>query len=102
MPSQTLTPHERAAKRDAVARILATYPAIDDLERETVIHFIKSEASALDIALLAGDDATRDPLARFRHDHAARLDSGIPAWLVVAVLIAIIAGFCALAWDIAA
>lgn len=88
-------------KRAAIARLLVAYPNIDESECEEIIAFIKREASALDMALLGSDDATRQPLGQFRSDFAKRLEAIIPAWLIISNILIFVTLLCVFAWDVA-
>lgn len=101
MTSLLSDPNVRSARRDAIAQLLIAYPNIDDSECENIVDFITRDASALDMALLASDDGTREPLAKFRSDFGARMKSSISPWLVVAAIVAVVSLLCTFAWDLA-
>lgn len=62
-----------AARRQAIEAILALYPAISQEQLDELIHWFNREASALDVALVASNEAIRPGYARFRADHIDRL-----------------------------
>ena len=75
------SPEER---RMAIEASVARYPDLSDAELAGVLHWFRKEATALDAAMLASNDAIAEPYGRLRADHLDRLGSGekAAAWLV--------------------
>ncbi len=60
---------DRAVQRAQVETVLADYPHIGDDHLATLIHWFRKEASALDVAMVASNEAIAEPYRRFRADH---------------------------------
>lgn len=58
-----------AARRAQIEAVLADYPDISEDRLAAVIRWFRKEASALDVATLASNEAIADRYRRFRTDH---------------------------------
>ena len=59
----------RAARRAVIERVLSTYPHLSPVGLAELTDYFTSEASALDVALIASNEAIRTPYRQFRADH---------------------------------
>jgi hypothetical protein len=59
------SPHKRAHAE----AILERYPELGREELAQLLHWYRREASSMDVALLASNDAIREPYRAFRRDH---------------------------------
>lgn len=92
----TTITHDGAAGAEARARIeavLADYPHVSPEALDELLTWFRKEASALDVALIASNQAIAEPYARFRADHIDPLKGRdvIRGVLVVALVVAIVA-----------
>jgi hypothetical protein len=60
---------DRAAQRAQVEAALADYPHIGDDRLAALIRWFRKEASALDVGMIASNDAIAEPYRKFRADH---------------------------------
>lgn len=86
---------ERAVRRAYIERALANYPDIDADRVKDVLHWFNKEASSLDVALLASNQAVAEAYRSFRADHIDPLDRsdmmrGIAIATAIAAIIALI------------
>jgi hypothetical protein len=58
-----------AERRAQIEAALAEYPHISDERLTSLIAWFRKEASALDVATLASNEAIAEPYRRFRADH---------------------------------
>ena len=58
-----------AARRVQIEVALADYPDLDKDRLADVIRWFRKEASALDVATLASNEAIAEPYRRFRAEH---------------------------------
>jgi hypothetical protein len=88
-----------AERRACVAEVLAAYPEIDEKCLADILHWIKKEASSLDVALLASDPKAAEGYRRFHADHLDRLTPGdiVKGILFVVAVAAVIA---AIVWRV--
>lgn len=78
---------ETSPKRRARAEgILARYPELDRDELAELLHWYRREASAMDVALLASNEAIRERYHAFRRAHVDRFS--LKEKLVGALLVA--------------
>jgi hypothetical protein len=77
------TSPQRRAHAEA---ILARYPELDAGELAELLHWYRREASAMDVALVASNEAIRERYRAFRHDHVDRFS--LKEKLVGALLLA--------------
>lgn len=66
------SPHisERAAHREAVERIIARYPDIDDDELYSLLNYFRREALARDRAIIASKAEIRRQYRHLSHDYS--------------------------------
>lgn len=57
------------ARRAHVEALLAAYPDVTPEERQLMVNWFRSEASALDVALVASNPAAERGYRRFRSEH---------------------------------
>lgn len=62
-----------AARRMQIEAALADYPHVSRESLGGLIHWFRREASALDVATLASNQAIAEPYRRFRADHIDRI-----------------------------
>lgn len=62
-------PHDRAARRAQIEAVLADYPHLDNDRLAELVGWFRKEASALDVATIASNEAIAQPYRRFRADH---------------------------------
>jgi hypothetical protein len=62
-----------AARRAQIEDALADYPHLSDERLAALIAWFRKEASALDVAQVASNEAIAEPYRRFRADHIDRL-----------------------------
>jgi len=84
---------ERRAQAEA---LLARYPDLSQSEIDDLRHWFGKEATALETAMLAGDERLGAPYQQFRKDHLDRL-SALEKGIVVVIGVLLIAGLMALA-----
>jgi hypothetical protein len=77
-------------KRAHAEAILARYPELGREELADLLHWYRREASAMDVALLASNEAIRERYRAFRRDHVERFS--LKEKLVGALLVAGAAG----------
>lgn len=58
-----------AAQRAQIETALADYPNLSEDRLAAVIRWFRKEASALDVAMVASNEAITEPYRRFRADH---------------------------------
>lgn len=86
----------RAARRAEIERALARYPHLSPDTLGELTRYFDVEASALDVGLIASNDAIAAPYARFRREHLDPLRAqdwlrGIAfATVIVGILIAVL------------
>jgi len=89
--SRAASPEERRPeqRRMAIEASVARYPDLADAELADVLHWFGKEATALDTAMLASNEAIAEPYRRLRADHLDRLGSGekAVAWIVSALVL---------------
>lgn len=80
------SPEER---RIAIEAAVARYPDLPDAELAEVLHWFGKEATALDTAMLASNEAIAEPYRRLRADHLDRLGARekVVAWIVSALVL---------------
>lgn len=59
----------RAARRTAIERTLERYPHLSPEGLTELTDYFHSEASSLDLALIASNEAIREPYRQFRAEH---------------------------------
>ena len=85
--------HNRAAspeqRRIAIEADVARYPDLSDAELAEVLDWFREEATALDTAMVASNEALAEPYRRLRADHLDRLGPGekAVAWIVGALVL---------------
>lgn len=57
------------AQRAQIEATLADYPHLSEARLAALIGWFRQEASAFDVAMLAGNEAIAEPYRRFRADH---------------------------------
>jgi hypothetical protein len=62
-----------AARRMQIEAALADYPHVSKESLGGLLHWFRKEASALDVAMLASNEAIAEPYRRFRADHIDRM-----------------------------
>jgi len=62
-----------AARRMQIETALADYPHVTKESLGGLIHWFRKEASALDVAMLASNEAIAEPYRLFRADHIDRM-----------------------------
>jgi hypothetical protein len=80
------TSPERRARAETM---LARYPALAGDELAELLRWYRREASAMDVALLASNDAIREAYRAFRRDHVERFtlkERAVTALLAAGVL----------------
>lgn len=60
------------ARRAHVEALLSAYPDVTPEERDLIVRWFRSEASALDVALVASNPAAERGYRRFRSEHVDR------------------------------
>ena len=58
-----------ASRRARAKSALAEYPHLEPSRLDDLLHWIKKEASALEIAILSSDPKLADPYRELRKDH---------------------------------
>ena len=88
--------------RDRIAGLLSRYPALDAIERDELIAFIKT-GPAVDRGMLKGDPATAAAIRRVEADHPEQFRLGLGRQLFVAAAIILpFLAICWLAWEVGA
>jgi hypothetical protein len=78
---------ETSPQRRAHAEtVLARYPELDGDELDELLYWYRREASSMDVALIASNEAIREPYRAFRRDHVDRFS--LKEKLVGALLLA--------------
>ena len=74
---RAVSPDERRAESryKAIEHSVAGYPDLSDAELADVLHWFRKEATALDTAMLASNEAIAGPYRRLRADHLDRLST---------------------------
>ncbi|MGD9665026.1 MAG: hypothetical protein AB7U34_07460 [Novosphingobium sp.] len=90
MQNETIDDSETTNQRADIERIIARYPDIHQHEQESVLHYLRREASSFDQAMIASNEAIHTQFKQFQKDH--RLDRLGP-WEITAVIIAAIVIF---------
>lgn len=82
-----------AARRAQIEAALAEYPHIEAERLDALLVWFRKEASALDVAMLASNQAIAAPYARFRADHIDPFKGRdiVRGVLFAAVIVAVIA-----------
>ncbi|HEX8056171.1 MAG TPA: hypothetical protein VF481_05890 [Novosphingobium sp.] len=62
-----------AARRMQIEAALADYPHVSKESLGGLLHWFRREASSLDVAMLASNEAIAEPYRRFRADHIDRI-----------------------------
>jgi len=62
-----------AARRMQIEAALADYPHVSKESLGGLIHWFRKEASALDVAMVASNEAIAESYNRFRADHIDRM-----------------------------
>jgi hypothetical protein len=80
-------------KRERAEALIARYPELGSEELERLLYWYRREASSMDVALLASNEAIHDRYRAFRRDHVERfsLKDKIVGGLLVAAAAAGIA-----------
>ncbi|MCA1198129.1 hypothetical protein K9B35_09125 [Sphingomonas sp. R647] len=88
--------------RDRIAGLLNRYPALDPIERDELIAFIKT-GPAVDRGMLKGDPVAAAAIRRVEADHPEhfRLGLGRQLFVAAAILLPFLA-ICWLAWEVGA
>lgn len=96
MTTNTLNTSEQALRRNAIERIIAPYPDISDENLAEVLHYFRSECSALDRATIASNNGVAHQYRKLCEDHY--IDRLKPAETAIAITagIALVIGFAAL------
>lgn len=83
---------EGAERRASIERMLAQYPDISAEQISGLVAWFVREASALDVGLIASNEAIRPGYARFRSDHLDRfrIKDAVYAALFAGVVIAVV------------
>lgn len=68
------------ARRAHVEALLAAYPDVTPEERQLLVNWFRSEASALDVALVASNPAAERGYRRFRAEHVDRFSVRDMIW----------------------
>jgi len=63
------TPAARAERRAEIERVLARYPHLTPAAIAELTTYFEGEASALDVGLIASNDAVAGPYRQFRAQH---------------------------------
>ena len=94
---QQSTEAARARRRASVEAALARYPHLSPEAVKELTDWFAREASALDVGLIASNDALAEPWQRFRADH---IDPLRPRdWMFGLLLVGVVlAVFAALFW----
>ena len=82
---------------DQIEAILQRYPDIDDAELADLKRWFCKEASAFEVASLAGKDSVERQYGEFRKAHVDRL-TALEIAAAAAVAIVLLAGFAAVAF----
>ena len=77
-------------RRARIEALLGCYGALDGAELAELLHWYRREASSMDVALLASNEAIRDGYRAFRREHVDRFS--LKDKLVGALLVAGAAG----------
>lgn len=67
--SISIGPEEGATGRAHIEAMLSRYPNVADEETAILIRWFRSEASALDVGLIASDHLLVGPYRQFKADH---------------------------------
>lgn len=62
-----------SARRMQIEAALADYPHVSKDSLGGLLHWFRKEASALDVAMVASNEAIAEPYRRFRADHIDRM-----------------------------
>lgn len=68
------------ARRAHVEALLSAYPDVNVEERQLLVNWFRSEASALDVALVASNPAAERGYRRFRSEHVDRFSVRDMIW----------------------
>lgn len=94
MTSKTHSETDRAARRAAVERAIAHYPAISEDELHDILHYFRRDASAYDRAIIASNADIHDQYRRFAHDHSldrlGRVETIMVAVFLVLLVVAVL------------
>ena len=85
-----------ADRFDQIEAILQRYPDIDDAELADLKRWFGKEASAFEVASLAGKDSVERQYGEFRKAHVDRL-TPLEIAAAMAVVVVLLAGFAAVA-----
>lgn len=80
MPTSQEGAPERAEPRSRIEDMLARYPDLPPEQVAELIGWFTREASALDVALIASNEAIRPGYTRFRAEHVDRFKLKDAAW----------------------
>lgn len=85
---------DRAGRRASIEAALANYPHLPPEQLSDVLQWFRSEASSLDVGLIASNPAIEQPYRAFRADHVDRMTwrDGVRAIVFTLVVIAILIG----------
>ena len=87
---------DRAVRRAAIERAIAGYPNIGDNELQDVLHYFRREASALERATIASNDAVYFQYRQLCRDHYLERLKPLEIAIATASAIALIGSFVAL------
>ena len=83
-------PSRGADRFDAAEALLRRYPDLDEAELASLKRWFRKEASAFEVATLAGKESVREPYVRFRAEPMDRFSWGD---IIVALgLLGVVAG----------
>jgi len=71
--NKTLDGAAPVAQRTQVEAAIADYPHLSEERLAALLRWFRKEASALDVAMLASNEALAEPYGRFRADHIDRM-----------------------------
>lgn len=72
-------------RRHYVLELLTRYPALESTELADLVHWLRKEASALDVGLIASDPKLKAPYESLREDHLSRLNGADLFWMFMLV-----------------
>lgn len=100
-PASTQRKLANEEQREHIADLLRRYPQISPAEEAAILRFLK-KAPAIEVGLLAADDAARPKLDQFKIDHAKAFTIGPKGLATAVAIIAAIVAFCVFAWNVGA
>lgn len=87
-----------AAQRAQIEAALADYPNLSEDRLAALVDWFRKDASALDVAMIASNEAIAEPYRQFRADHIDQV-TGKDVMKVVLVLLIVGAIILFIAWQ---